>query len=277
MTVLFLMTLTLREASRRRLVWVGLGLGLAFVALFGIGFSVLYREIESSLLPLGREATEGASFFTIAGLYALNFLVVMLSVLVAADVVSGEIASGAIQTLATKPVRRFELILGKWLGLALLVVSYVLLVGGGILAVSWVVSGYLVPNSARGLGLIALEGVALVSLAVLGGTRLSTITNGAFVFMLYGLAFLGGWTEQIGGILRNQAAINVGIVSSLLMPSEALWKRAAYLMQPAAFQQFAATPFAITSVPSQAMVVYAVLYAAVAVALAVRTFGRRDL
>jgi hypothetical protein len=60
------------------------------------------------------------------------------------------------------------------------------------------------------------------------------------------------------------------------MPVEALWRRAAFLMQPPIVNSIP-TPFSGTSPPSQAMVLYAVLYAAVALLLAMRSFGRRDL
>jgi hypothetical protein len=94
--------------------------------------------------------------------------------------------------------------------------------------------------------------------------------------MLYGLAFIGAWVEQIGKLLQSAAAVRIGIITSLLLPVEALWRRAAYLMQ-APIMQGVPTPFMTTSVPSQAMVVYAALYAAVALALAMRAFTRRDL
>jgi len=119
----------------------------------------------------------------------------------------------------------------------------------------------------------------VLTLSILGGTRLSTLTNGVVIFMLYGLAFIAGWIEQIGSVLRSDAAVNVGIVVSLIMPSEAMWKRAAYLMQPPFLRElgFSATPFGAASAPSEAMVVYTVLYVVIALAVAVRWFGRRDL
>jgi hypothetical protein len=61
-----------------------------------------------------------------------------------------------------------------------------------------------------------------------------------------------------------------------LLPVEALWRRAAYLMQPPLANSIP-TPFAVSSVPSNAMVAYAILYAGVALLLAMRVFGRRDL
>jgi ABC-type transport system involved in multi-copper enzyme maturation permease subunit len=123
-----------------------------------------------------------------------------------------------------------------------------------------------------------LEGLALLSVCLLGGTSLSTLANGVLAFGLYGLAFVGGWIEQIGSLLRNETTVNIGILSSLLMPSEALWKRAAFEMQsPLTRDLGSMTPFSSTSVPNVIMILYAVAYVAVMLALALRQFSRRDL
>jgi hypothetical protein len=66
-------------------------------------------------------------------------------------------------------------------------------------------------------------------------------------------------------------------VCSLILPSEALWKRAAYEMQSPLVAALGVSPFSAASVPSPLMVVYALLYAALALGLAVRLFSRRDL
>lgn len=276
MSVVYIAWLTLREAGRRRILWLLGALSAAFLVLFAIGFRLIYAELLQQLPDASLEG-EAASFFTIAALYAVNFIVIMVSVLSTVDTVSGEIATHSIQSLVAKPIRRADIILGKWLAFAGLVAATTTALGGGVIAITWATAGYLVPNAILGLALIALEGIILASLTLLGGTHLSTLANGVAVFMLFGLAFLGGWTEQVGGYMGNQAAIRVGIVTSLLLPTEALWKRAAFLMQPPVFQQFGSTPFAVTSVPSPAMVWYALVYCIAAVALAARAFSRRDL
>jgi len=79
-------------------------------------------------------------------------------------------------------------------------------------------------------------------------------------------------------VLKNQSAVNVGIVSSLIMPSEAVWKRAAYEMQSSLVRTFGGlSPFSSPSAPSLVMVLYAVFYAAVVLWLAMRRFSKRDL
>jgi Cu-processing system permease protein len=176
----------------------------------------------------------------------------------------------------TKPVRRWQVLLGKWLGYAAMISLYLGLLAGGILVAAYLLVGYLPPNPLAGVALLVLEALVLLSLSLLGGTRLSTLTNGVLLFMLYGLAFIGAWVEQIGSILQSHAAVNIGILTSLLMPVEALWRRAAYLMQPPILSGLP-SPFSGVSPPSTAMVLYALTYAALALALAMWSFGRRDL
>jgi len=71
--------------------------------------------------------------------------------------------------------------------------------------------------------------------------------------------------------------VNVGIVASVIMPSESLWRRAAYEMQSQVAGAMHMTPFGSESVPSRAMIIYAGVYLAVALALAVLRFSSRDL
>jgi ABC-type transport system involved in multi-copper enzyme maturation permease subunit len=203
----------------------------------------------------------------------------MLAVLTSVDTIAGEIASGTIQTIVTKPLRRWQVVVGKWLGLALMLSVFTVVMCAALLLIVKLDAGYMPNNPVTAIGLIVLEGLVVLTLSILGGTRLSTLTNGVVVFMLYGLAFIAGWIEQIGSVLRSDAAVNVGIVVSLIMPSESMWKRAAYLMQPPFLRElgFSATPFGAASAPSEAMVVYTALYVVIALAVAVRWFGRRDL
>jgi hypothetical protein len=75
----------------------------------------------------------------------------------------------------------------------------------------------------------------------------------------------------------NTAAQNVGTVASLLMPTEALWQRAAYFMQPSIMRDLQMTPFSMGSLPSPAMVWYAAGYAALALLWGVQGFRKRAL
>jgi len=267
---------TLREAARKRVLVASLVFGLAFLVLFGVGIHFVNADIKKN----GGSLTERRlvlNFVIMAGLYAVNFLTIMTATFMPVDTLSGEIGSGVMQTVAAKPIRRASIVLGKWIAYWLVIAAYLALMAGGTLVLAKIITGASPPHVEQGLPLMLLEATVLLSMSIAGGTRLSTIANGMTVFGLYGLAFLGGWFEQIGTIMENGAARYLGTVASLIMPSEALWQRAAYFMQPPLMRDLHLTPFSPASLPSGAMVVWAGGYVVVALVYAIVTFRRRAL
>ena len=275
--LLIIVDLTIREAYRRKLMWTALVLGAAFVGLYSVGFYFIHKEVVQSLRGASVALNSGLNFVIVAGFYVVSFLSVMLAVLMSVGTLSGEISSQTIQTLATKPMPRHVIVVGKWLGLAIMLVCYVSLLCGGLVLSTWAISRLVPPNPVSGILLICLQGIVMLSLSLVGGTRLSTVTNGVVAFMLYGLAFIGGWMEQIGSFAHNETVVDIGIISSLLVPSEALWRLAAYIMQPPAIRALGLSPFSIASAPSTMMLFYAGVYILVLVVVACLSFQRRDL
>jgi ABC-type transport system involved in multi-copper enzyme maturation permease subunit len=267
--------LTFREASRRWVLWVALALGIVFLIVYALGFYEIHQDVELHSNRL--ESSEIYNFITLAGLYAVNFLTLIMAVLTSVDTLSGEIASGTIHTLVSKPIRRWEIVIGKWLGFTGMLTLYLMLMAGGVLAIVYAITGYTVPNVLAGLALMWLNVVLLLSISLCGGAVMSTLSNGVLVFGLYGIAFIGGWIEQFGSFLHNQTAINIGILSSLIIPSEALWKRATYEMQSPLVGAVGFTPFSSLSTPSPYMIAYAIFYWLVLLSFAVRLFNQRDL
>jgi len=267
---------TLREAARKKVLWIALAAGFAFLALFAIGLHYQTKDLAShDISPAVRGGARNAML--VAGLYAVDLLTVVMTVLTSVDTLSGEIASGTIQAVATKPIRRWQLLLGKWLGFIVMLAAYIVLMVGGTATVGYVISGAEVHHLVLGVFLIWLESTLLLSVTILCGTSLSTLTNGVVVLGLHGIAFIGGWIEQAGAVTHSSRAVTVGIVASLIMPSEALWRRAVSRMQSPLISALAMSPFSNASVPSRAMVVYAAVYLFAALGLAMRRFGRRDL
>jgi len=278
MTVAIITRLTFREASRRWVMWVALLLGVLFLVVYGLGLNEIEKEMQrqsGSLNVLVSE--EFHSFFLMAGLYVVNFLTIMMAVLTSVDTISGEINSGTIQTLVSKPVKRWEILMGKWVGLVGMLSIYFLMMAGGVCLFVYMRTGYMPDHLLSALGLLWLNICVMLGASFLGGSLFSTLANGVLVFGLYGVAFIGGWIEQFGSFLNNQAAVNIGVVCSLLLPSEALWKRAAYEIQSPLVAAMGVSPFSSLSVPSLLMIVYAALYAAGSLYLALWIFSKRDI
>jgi len=272
--------ITFREAARKRVLWMALAAGAAFLSLFGTGLYFQLKDLKPHTnLLLERQ---GVGALLMVGLYAVDLMAVVMTVLTSVDTVSGELASGTIQAVATKPIARWELLLGKWMGFVGMVTVYVALLAGGITAVTYFMSlhavgGVLPHHLLRGVALIWLECILMLSLTFRMGASFSTLTNGVVVLGLHGIAFIGGWIEQAAALTHSPRALNVGIIASLIMPSEALWRRAVFEMQSPIVSALGITPFSAVSVPSRFMILYACLYLALALALAVRRFSKRDL
>lgn len=281
MVVLTITRLTFLEAVRRKIALAALLLGLAFLVLYTLGFHFITHEtgLDDSGPMTNLLHNQVYNFLTNAGLYAVNFLAIAMAALVSADTLAGEINSGTIQAIVTKPVRRAEIVLGKWLGFAGLLALYLLLMAGGVMGIVYLDAGYQVPNALTGVSIIYLESLLIMTLTLTCSSMFSALATGGIVFGLYGLAFIGGWVEQIGTVLKNQTAINIGILSSLIIPSEALFRRAAFEMTSQVVQSLGLSfgPAFVISVPSPAMVIYAGLYLIAMLGLAIRQFSRRDL
>jgi Cu-processing system permease protein len=281
--IFILARMTFVQAVRRRIVLTGLLLGICFLVIYSIGFHMI--NVTAVVPPSVSERTgiqniinaEKSNGLFLAGLYAVTFLGIAMAALLGADTLAGEINTGTIQVIVTKPIRRSDVVFGKWLGFTGLLGLYLLLLAGGIVLSIFVQSGYLAPHLLAGLALIYLESLLVMTISMLCSSRFSALATGGVVFGLYGLAFIGGWIEQIGAVLNSTTAVKIGILTSLIIPSESLWRRAAFEMQSPVSGLLGLSPFGATSVPSLYMIAYAVLYLLAVLALTVSVFQKRDL
>jgi Cu-processing system permease protein len=267
---------TFREAARRKILWTAVVAGAAFLALFGTGMHFQAKEFaRHSMPPLLKSQIQGAMLQI--GFYAVNLLAVVMTILTSVDTLSGEIASGTIQAIATKPLSRWQILIGKWLGFAAMMSIYVAGMFAGVAAVGYFIAGVRAHHPQVGALLVILECLLLLTVTFACGTKFATLTNGVIVLGLHGLAFIGGWIEQIGALTDSSSLVTIGIIASLVMPSEALWRRASFEMESSLTRSLQFSPFSSASAPSPAMIGYAALYLTVALAIALHNFNQRDL
>lgn len=268
--------ITFREAARKKILWTAFIAGIGFLLVFGIGLHFQVEDFRKSTVPPFLRYQILNSMLMI-GLYTVDLLAVVMTTLTSVDTLAGEITSGTIHAIATKPLARWEILIGKWVGFVGMVAVYVAIMFGGTIAEGYWIGGVAAQHPVRGALLIFLECVLALSVTFMFGTWFSTLTNGVIVVGLLGLAFLGGWLEQLSGFMEGSRLVMVGIVSSLIMPSEAVWRRAAFEMQSPLAGALQFSPFADISVPSIAMIGYACVYLLVALVIAIYHFDQRDL
>jgi len=268
--------ITFREAARKKILWTAFIAGLGFLLVFGVGLYFQVDDFRKSTVPPFLRYQVLDSMLMI-GLYTVDLLAVVMTTLTSVDTISGEITSGTIHAIATKPMARWEILIGKWLGFVGMVAAYVAIMFGGTIAEGYWIGGVVAQHPLRGALLIFLECVLALTVTFMFGTWFSTLTNGVIVLGLLGFAFMGGWLEQLSGFTEGSRLVMVGIVSSLIMPSEAVWRRAAFEMESPIAGSLQFSPFADISVPSGAMIVYTSIYLLAALAIAIYHFHERDL
>ncbi|RJQ29293.1 MAG: ABC transporter permease [Peptococcaceae bacterium] len=270
--------LTWREVTRRRFLTVAVILTFAFLSLYGLAVHFANKEVSAHVALWMREIF--ISQLLVVGLYFASFIVSFLAVFAAVGTVSGEIESGVMHAVAARPIRRAEIICGKLLGNGLLLVFYAAVFFTALSATVYIITGFKVNAPAHALALFCLQPLILLSISTLGSTLLSTMANGIMMFMLYAIAVVGGMVEQIGWLARVETMQKIGILTSLLMPVDAMYRKIVHIMIASAGgagSSLGLGPFGSYSEPSVWMLVYTLLYIAGTAATAVYIFNKKDI
>lgn len=268
--------MTFREAARRRILWTALIAAALLLIVYAVALHLQVLEFQGrAMSPFVRYQFEAG--MVIVGLYTCDLLAVVMTILTSIDTIAGEITSGTIHAIATKPIPRWQIVGGKFLGFVGMIVAYVALTFWSTIAVGYAVTGVMPVHPFQGMLLIIFECVVALGVSFMFGTWFSTLTTGVLVLGLQGVAFMGGWLEQVSGFSQSAHIVTLGIISSLIMPGESLWRRAAYVMQTPLAGSLRYSPFANVSIPTMTAVAYAGVFLIVVVGVAVYHFRVRDL
>jgi ABC-type transport system involved in multi-copper enzyme maturation permease subunit len=282
--ILRIARLTFKESMSRRLVPAGVVVSLLYIVLFAIAYNFAQERGAQAITGQRSRVLVGVGLasLTLSGLYIVNLLSGFLALFLSVGAVSAEVDAGTLHALLARPMRRSQFLLGRWLAYAVIISVYVAAMGSLVLGVAAVFGGYQAPDPARALGLMVLAALFLLTLSLLGSTFLPALTNGAVAFTLFGLGWLSGVIEVLGGMQQNEALLNLGASIALFIPSDALWRSASYFVQSASILAAssalgAAMPLLANAPPTPALVVWGMLYPLILLGSATYVFSRRDL
>src|SRR3984957_15287428 len=246
---------TFREAVRDRVLY-----NLIAFAVLLCGTAILVGEISIDIERL---------VVVNLGLTAVSLFGVVIAIFIGIGLVSKEIDKRTLYTVLSRPVRRWEFIVGKFFGLAgTLVVNTFFMALGVFGALLYVAHKFSAPDALILVALyfIVLEFLIICSLALLFSSFSSPLLSAVFAFSLF---VIGSFAED----LRNFAGMAHGF-------SRCAATTAAYLVPN--FSAFNV----ITSIAHEQSVagqlilqntLYALFYATMALSGAVLIFERRDL
>lgn len=277
--------LTIREAARRRLVMALIILTLVVIGLTGWGFQHLTHLTGPGIQPLARgEVRLGTSQVLILVEFMFSGILALSAVVAAAPAISGDVESGLSLAMLARPLGRHHVVLGKWVGLAVLIAVYTVAASSLELLVIALVSGYSPPAPVPVVAYLVAEGVAIMSLTLLLSTRLSAMTAGVVCLVLFFVAWIGGIAGTVGEVFNNAGLRNAGTVSQLLLPTDALWRGSVFNLEPAFYRAlFGGTdarggnPFFVAQPPSVALLLWAAAWTVAVLAIAIWSFRRREI
>jgi ABC-type transport system involved in multi-copper enzyme maturation permease subunit len=283
--VIVLARLTVRELFRRRVVWVLAILSLVSVALVGWGLERLVAIARADGVDEVQIAI-GVSQILILIAFMFSFVLAMTAAFVGAPAIGGDLESGVALAILARPIRRAELMIGRWLGSAIVVVAYTVLSGLLAIGVAVLVSGYGPPEPFLAVGFLAGQALVLLTLTLALGSVLPSIAAGAIAVVGFGLGWMAGVMAGVATALGVELLGRVAEASRWVFPSDGLWRGVIYGLEPPLVLLIAAdevpelanaNPFYAPAPPPLAFVVWSILWIGLVLGLAAWRFERRDL
>ncbi len=201
------------------------------------------------------------------GLGAMEVAGALLAIVIGVGVVAGEIQRKTILPTLAKPVSRWAFCLGRFLGLVFLLTVN----GAVILLVLRVVlglAGYTLNATAlQAAALLCVEFAVLAAVAVLFASFSTPILAGSYAFAFFFIGHLLPDLRTFAERSRSGAARTVAQAFYHLLPNLELLN----------LKSHASNELPVTAAYAWSAAGYGMAYAAVALALAILIFSRRDL
>jgi ABC-type transport system involved in multi-copper enzyme maturation permease subunit len=227
-SVFIIARLTLREVVRRRLLWSLVGLTVIIVALTWWGFG----RIADASPVTGPVEMLGVSQVTVMLAFMFAFVLAMTAVFAGSPAIGPDIENGLLLAILARPIRRAEVLLGRWLGLAVVLVAYALVAGYLELGAVALATGYAPADSMAAPVYLAGEALVLLTLAIVLSTRVPSVASGAVAVVAYGLAWMAGVLGGVGEAFNSDVLKGAGLVAKLILPSDVMWRGSAGALTP---------------------------------------------
>jgi ABC-2 type transport system permease protein len=281
--VITIAKVTIREAARRRILWILLALTVVSVALTSWGTGALAGLARSE--GTGElEIRIGVSQILILAAFMFSFVLAMTAAFLGAPAIAADLESGIVLALLARPIRRSEYVVGRWLGLVAVVAAYAAASGFLEIGAVALLTGHSPPEPVLAVVFLAAQAVVLLTIALLLGTRLPAIAAGAVCVVVFGLAWMAGVFSGVARAFNADTLAAISEATRWLFPSDGLWRGVIYGLEPPLVQIVAsgseigeANPFYAVAPPSPLYIIWSVVWIAGTLALAAWSLNRREI
>jgi ABC-type transport system involved in multi-copper enzyme maturation permease subunit len=278
--MLQIMKTTLKEVTRKRIVILITAGTIIYLILYGM-ISILSRDAVQN----GTFFMKSSVYISALGLYFSYLITVFMAIMASVGIISAEMESGILYAVISRPVKRQEYILGKYLGLVIMITIYSLFLYTAVFLISVLLNASSLQNIGfdrllYGLLLFILQPVTILSLCIYGSVSFKTMSSGIFAIFIYILGLLSGVMEQAGLFMNNDILYQWGIAISLLSPFDVIYRKIVWVIYGGVGFTNPIMPGAVLvpgTIPSNWMLVYIALYSLALLYFAIRKFSKKDL
>ncbi|HOV26829.1 MAG TPA: ABC transporter permease subunit [Pseudobacteroides sp.] len=275
---------TFKEALRKKMLYLIGALSVIYILLFTLIVRIYVNDFNRGGMNMDYMNELASQIISVTGFYFSSMLVALLTIMSSIGSISSEIENGTIHSIISKPIKRYEYILGKYIGLGIISTAYATILFVLVIIIPKIsgmpVSNLMdMPSIIKGWALFILEPLAILSLSIFGSSVFRTLTNGIMVVAIYILGLIGSMMEQIGSMIGNDGLYKFGILSSLISPFDLIYRKMiSMVFSDAVITNPLSGGFntGATS-PSIWMMVYIGVYLVGLLVWAVKRFRKRDI
>lgn len=266
--------LTLKETIRSRTMIIGLVISLMYLAVV----PMLSSPSSSTVIISNLEEAETGKDFLNFALGGLNFIGMTMAILTTLGAIYTEIDKGTIFAVVTKPINRWQVIAGKWMGHVILMGGYVLVMGFALWLSVLIGSGTVVWSFFPAVALICLNVITMVSLTLMFSTFLPIIANAIFVFIMFVFASNLRIINAISAATDNIVIDVTFNIFRLILPVSEVSELASSMLEDRSAQAIAEKSGETAVFAARGWsFAYEVVYIGLMVMISVLIFRRRDL
>jgi ABC-type transport system involved in multi-copper enzyme maturation permease subunit len=255
MVILAIAKQTLEDMLRRKILLILLIVAVGMIAM-GPSLSFLSPRESSSILR-----SLGLAVILIAGL--------LITILSSIQVIPTEIERRTIYTVLSKPVQRYEFILGKFLGGLFTVFVMIIAMGIVFLGVLWYQEKHLAPDMIKGVMMTFFQMMLLGAMSIFFSTFATPVVN---FFLSFGIFMVGNMSSVTDSLTSNPnpATKILANIIHFLLPNFGNFNIQNKLINPT-------VEISNENVFIMQNIIYALIYSAVLLILAILVFDRREV
>lgn len=180
------------------------------LALIAMSILIIFLSVFISPIALG----ETERIIKDIGLSSISFFSMLIVLLAGTRLVYQEIEKKTIYLIVTKPVSRAQLIMGKYMGLLMIILTITAISGIFLILTVLVFNAGFTVNIVYAIILIFMQFALLSAIAVFFSTFTSPVLSGLFTLMIYIIGYL---IKDLGFFINSTVSIAVKLLIRAVM------------------------------------------------------------